>query len=100
MGLLFFFSYKAYTFIILVYQFLFFYFYLFAYFYGKVVNKKKHGIIFKTENYPMVQLWYNFWSLRINLSFIYIETIEHPLINSSVYDMVWPHRGRYICKII
>ena len=38
-----FFSYKTYTFIILVYQFLYFYFYFFAYFYGKVVNKKNMG---------------------------------------------------------
>ena len=29
----------------------------------------------------MVQLWYNFRLLRFNLSFIYIETMEHPLVN-------------------
>ena len=31
----------------------------------------------------MVQLWYNFRLLRFNLSFIYTETMEHPLVNDT-----------------
>ena len=47
-----------------------------------------HGVTFKTENDSMVQLWYNFRLLKINFSFIYIETMEHPLVNLKLMTMV------------
>ena len=48
--------------------------------------KINRGITFKTENYPMVQLWYNFRLLKMNFSFFfYIETIPWFV---SMYDTI------------
>ena len=43
----------------------------------------------------MVQLWYNFRLLRFNLSFIYIETMEHPLVKYLLFSHVMDKNNHF-----
>ena len=45
----------------------------------------------------MVQLWYNFRLLRFNLSFIYIETMEHPLVKYTCRLFLGEELYNYLC---